>query len=91
MWVVVVDGHAYVRSAFGLRSAWYRSVEAGCRTEVRLGHAVWPVRLTSVDADALNEHISSAYRAKYAAAWPGPTATMVGTEALATTMRVEFP
>jgi hypothetical protein len=89
VWVVVLDGNAYVRSAFGIRSAWYRRVQAGCRTEIKVGASVWAVRLERVTGDDLNRHISDAYQAKYAAAWPGPIKSLVGDEALATTMRLQ--
>jgi hypothetical protein len=57
VWVVVLDGNAYARSAFGIRSAWYRRVQAGCRTEIQAGGSLWAVRLERVAGDDLNRHI----------------------------------
>ncbi|GAA2390191.1 DUF2255 family protein [Nonomuraea africana] len=88
VWVVVVDGDAYVRSAFGHRGAWYRRVLAHAATEVDLGGVILPVRLEPVDEPALVHRVSAGYRAKYALAWPGPVATMTAPEAAGTTMRL---
>lgn len=87
VWVVVVDGEAYVRSAFGRRSAWYRGVlrrpdaEVEVVAGVRLGVVLRPV------ADpALVGRVSAAYRAKYGLHWPGPVESMNGAEAAAATL-----
>ncbi|MGR6921875.1 DUF2255 family protein [[Actinomadura] parvosata] len=88
IWVVVIDGAAYVRSAFGRRSGWYRRVLAGARTEIELDGVALPVRLTPVDEPGLVERVSGAYRAKYGLSWPGPVQTITGPEAAATTLRL---
>ncbi|MEW9552382.1 DUF2255 family protein [Nonomuraea sp. NPDC050783] len=88
IWVVVIDGAAYVRSAFGLRSGWCRRALAGAETAVELDGVTVPVRLTPVDEPALVERVSGAYRAKYGLSWPGPVLTITGPEAAGTTMRL---
>ncbi|MGW0807780.1 DUF2255 family protein [Nonomuraea sp. NPDC002799] len=88
IWVVVIDGAAYVRSAFGHRSGWYRRVLADAATEIELDGVAVPVRLTPVDEPALVDRISGGYRAKYALSWPGPVQTITGPEAATTTMRL---
>lgn len=88
IWVVVIDGVAFVRSAFGHRSGWYRKVLAGAETEVVLDGAAVPVRLAPVDGPALVHRVSAAYRAKYGLSWPGPVQTITAGEAAATTMRL---
>src|SRR3954447_13871707 len=44
IWVVVVDGAAYVRSYAGERGAWYRRARADGRADVRVGCANYSVR-----------------------------------------------
>jgi hypothetical protein len=88
IWIVVVGGAPYIRSAFGTRSAWYRRVRAGGHAYIEAGDETLRVGLEPVDDEALNGRVSAAYRAKYAPTWPGPTETLIGTEARATTMRV---
>ncbi|MFF5205269.1 DUF2255 family protein [Streptosporangium sp. NPDC000396] len=88
IWVVAVDGDAYVRSAFGHRGAWYREVRAGAAAEIEAAGMILPVRLEPVSDPALVQRVSDGYRAKYALSWPGPAETMAAGEACATTMRV---
>jgi hypothetical protein len=88
IWVVVADGEPYVRSYRGTFGAWYRRAKAdGALTLVVDGTEV---RATAqpVDDDAVNRRVSDAYRDKYGARSPGPTATMVGDEVSATTLRL---
>ncbi|MEU2158828.1 DUF2255 family protein [Streptomyces sp. NPDC019396] len=88
VWVVVLDGEAYVRSAFGLRSAWYRRVLRHADTEVEVAGARLSVTLQPVDDPELVQRVSGAYRAKYGMSWPGPVESMNAHEAAATTMRL---
>jgi hypothetical protein len=88
VWVVVLGGEAYVRSAFGRRSAWYRRVLRHADTEVEVAGARLSVTLQPVDDPALVRRVSAAYRAKYGLDWPGPVESMNGPGAAATTMRL---
>ncbi|MEU2718214.1 DUF2255 family protein [Streptomyces sp. NPDC007205] len=88
VWVVVLDGEAYVRSAFGRRSAWYRRVLGHADTEVKVAGDRLSVTLQPVDDPELVQRVSGAYRAKYGLNWPGPVESMNGPEAAATTMRL---
>jgi hypothetical protein len=88
IWIVVVAGQAYIRSAFGTRSAWYRRVRAGGHADIEVGDETLPVRLEPVDDEALNARISDAYCAKYSPSWPGPAETLIGNEARATTLHL---
>ncbi|GGN95011.1 hypothetical protein GCM10011579_095130 [Streptomyces albiflavescens] len=88
VWVVVVDGEAYVRSAFGWRSAWYRRVLMHADTEVEVAGVRLSVALQPVDDPELVQRVSGAYWAKYGLSWPGPVESMNGREAAATTMRL---
>ncbi|MCS0603504.1 DUF2255 family protein [Streptomyces sp. LP11] len=88
VWVVAVDGEAYVRSAFGRRSAWYRQVLRDAETEVEVAGIRRSVTLRPVDDPDLVQRVSGAYRAKYGLSWPGPVESMNAYEAAATTMRL---
>ncbi|MFF4397076.1 DUF2255 family protein [Streptomyces sp. NPDC001480] len=88
VWAVVLDGQAYVRSAFGRRSAWYRRVLRHADTEVEVGRDRLRVTFQPVDDPELVQRVSGAYRAKYGLSWPGPMESMNGSEAAATTMRL---
>ena len=91
VWVVVTDGEAYVRSYRGARGAWYRRAKAdGALTLVIEGTEV-PATVEPVVDDAVNRRVSDAYRDKYGARSPGPTATMVNDEVSATTLRLAGP
>jgi hypothetical protein len=91
IWVVVSDGEAYVRSYRGARGAWYRRAKAdGALTLVVDGTEV-PATVEPVVDDAVNRRVSDAYRDKYGARSPGPTATMVNDEVSATTLRLAGP
>lgn len=90
VWVVVVDGEAYVRAAFGRRSAWYRRVlrDADPHVEVEVAGVRQAVVLHPVGDPGLVLRVSGAYRAKYGLRWPGPVESMNEPEAAATTMRL---
>ncbi|MGW2255730.1 DUF2255 family protein [Kitasatospora sp. NPDC001660] len=88
VWVVVLDGQGYVRSAFGRRSAWYRRVLRHVDTEVEVAGVRLPVTLRPVDDPELVRRVSGAYRAKYGLSWLGPVESMNGPEAAAATMRL---
>jgi hypothetical protein len=88
IWVVVVNGSAYVRSYLGMRGAWYRRVRVGRRAEITVDGQTVAVGLEPVADEALDRRISAAYRAKYGSRWPAPTEAMVGAEAAETTMRL---
>ncbi|MCW7940510.1 hypothetical protein AAW14_00040 [Streptomyces hygroscopicus] len=88
VWVVVLSGEAYVRSAFGRRSAWYRRVLRHVDTEVEVAGVRLSVTLRPVDDPEIVQRVSGAYRAKYGLSWPGPVESMNRPESAATTMRL---
>jgi len=88
VWVVVLGREAFVRSAFGQRSAWYRRILRHADTEVEVAGARLSVTPQPVDDPAIVRRVSAAYRAKYGLSWPGPVESMNGPEAAATTMRL---
>ena len=86
IWIVTVDGEAYVRSYLADRGAWYRrALVAGRMTLVVRGKAV-PVVVEPIEDERLNESISQAFIAKYGDS--GPARTMVSEPVTATTLRV---
>jgi hypothetical protein len=88
IWVVVVDGDAYVRSYRGPRGAWYRHAqEDGRLTVVSDGVEIDAAAEPALDDD-INRRVSEAYRAKYGARSPGSTESMVDPEISHTTLRL---
>jgi hypothetical protein len=91
IWVVVTDGEAYVRSYRGARGAWYRRANADRALTLVVDGTEVPATVEPVVDDAVNRRVSEAYRVKYGARSPGPTATMVNDEVSATTLRLAGP
>jgi len=86
IWIVTVDGQAYVRSYLADRGVWYRrALAAGRMTLVVRGKAV-PVVVEPIEDERLNKSISQAFIAKYGDS--GPARTMVSEPVTATTLRV---
>jgi hypothetical protein len=84
IWVVVVDGEAYVRSYRGERGAWYRRALRDGRVEIEgIEAGVEPEH----DPE-LNARISEAFRQKYGERSPTSTDAMVAPEVVATTLRL---
>ncbi|MEU8874778.1 DUF2255 family protein [Streptomyces javensis] len=88
IWVVVLDGDAYVHSAFGRRSVWCRRVLRLADTQVEVAGVRLSVTFQPVDDPGLVRRVSGAYRVTYGVSRPGPVESMNGHEAAATTMRL---
>jgi hypothetical protein len=88
IWVVVVDGNAYVRSYRGDRGAWYRRARADGQATIGLDDRAIEVGVEPVSDDETNRKVSDAFRAKYSGRSPGPTETMVNDEVSRTTLRL---
>jgi hypothetical protein len=84
IWIVVVDGGAYVRSYKGESGRWYQRARE--RGRAVIGGV--EVGVEPIDDAALDERISDAFRAKYGETAPRPTAAMVSPEVTATTLRL---
>jgi hypothetical protein len=91
IWVVVVDGTAYVRSYLGERGAWYRRARADGAATLVAGDLTLDVRVEPVGDEELNRRISDAFRAKYGKQSPESTEAMVVPDVVATTLRLEIP
>ena len=84
IWIVVVDGDAYVRSYRGEGGRWYQRARETGRVVIE----GIPFGVEPVDDPALNERISEAFRTKYGATSPRPTEAMVTPQVVATTLRL---
>lgn len=89
VWVVVVDGTAFVRSVRGEDGRWYREVAADPAAALHVGDRRIPVRAVPVSDDSTIEAVSEAYQSKYGQTSPGSTRAMVREEVLQTTLRLE--
>jgi hypothetical protein len=91
IWVVVVEGDAYVRSYLGPRGAWYRRALADGAAAIGVDDRTIEVGVERVRDEDVNRQVSEAYRAKYGARSPGSTESMVNPEASGTTLRLTRP
>jgi hypothetical protein len=88
IWVVVVDGNAYVRSYRGESGAWYRRARADGQATIGVDDRAIEVGVEPVSDDETNRKVSDAFRGKYSRRSPGPTETMVNDEVSRTTLRL---
>ena len=86
IWIVTVDGEAYVRSYLADRGAWYRRALADGRMTLVVRGRAQPVVVEPIGDEALNQRISEGFVAKYGDS--GPARTMVSEPVIATTLRV---
>jgi hypothetical protein len=91
IWVVVVDGEAYVRSYLGPGGAWYKRARADGAAVLDAGGREIEVGVEDAGGDELDARVSDAFRAKYGARSPGSTEAMVTPEVTATTLRLIPP
>jgi hypothetical protein len=88
IWIVVVDGDAYVRSYRGPQGAWYRRALADGEASIGLDDRTIEVGVEPVSDEGVNQQVSEAYRAKYGARSPDATESMVTPEVIGTTLRL---
>ena len=88
IWVVVVDGDAYVRSYHGTRGAWFRRALADGRATIAVRDTTVPVGVEPDDDEEVNRRVSEAFEAKYGERSPESTAAMIDAERSATTLRL---
>jgi hypothetical protein len=88
IWVVVVDGSAYVRSYQAERGAWYRRALADGRARIAVQDTIVDVGLEPDHDEDVNRRVSEAFQAKYGDRSPDSTATMIDPERSRTTLRL---
>jgi hypothetical protein len=91
MWVVAVEGAAYVRSARGPVGAWYRRALGYGAGRIRAGGVERDVSFEPVPAHDMKVHLAldAAYHAKYDSYGPRIVGTVVGPDAAAVTLRLD--
>jgi hypothetical protein len=90
VWVVVVEGEVFVRSVRGRKGRWYRELSGNPEGALLVGERRIPVRSAPATDDATIEAVSEAYRSKYEESWPGPTAAIVRSDVLPTTLKLSL-
>jgi hypothetical protein len=88
VWVVVVDGEAFVRSVRGPKGRWYREISTNTDGALQVADRRISVRAAPATDGPTTEAVSDAIRSKYEREWPGPTAAMVRPDALPTTLKL---
>ncbi|MDQ3862285.1 MAG: DUF2255 family protein [Actinomycetota bacterium] len=88
IWVVVVGGEVFVRSVRGQRGRWYREILSNPEGALHVEDNRIPVRATPATDGTTVDAVSDVIRSKYQESWPGPTAAMVRTEVLPTTLKL---
>ena len=89
IWVVTVDGEAFVRSVRGEKGRWYREVSANPGAALQVWDRRIPVRAVPAVDETTVGAVSQAYRDKYGRASPGSTRAMLQPETLPTTLKLE--
>ncbi|MCD2197672.1 DUF2255 family protein [Actinomycetospora endophytica] len=87
IWVVLVDGELYVRSAYGGAGGWYRRATTRGTARVRAGAVETDVTLEPVADEATRAAVGAAYEQKYAGSGSA-LATMLEPPAAGTTTRL---
>jgi hypothetical protein len=88
IWAVVVGEEVFVRSVRGRKGRWYQRISSYPEGALLAGDTRIPVRVAPVTDNVTVEAVSEAFRSKYEEAWPGPTAGIVRSEVLPTTLKL---
>jgi hypothetical protein len=88
VWAVVVGSEVFVRSVLGRKGRWYQRISAHPEGALLVGDTRIPVRAAPATDDETVDAVSEAFRSKYEDAWPGPTAGIVRSEVLPTTLKL---
>jgi hypothetical protein len=65
VWVVALEGRAFVRSWNDKPTGWYRAFVAEPRGSIQLGDREIPVRALPVRSERLRQAVTAAYAVKY--------------------------
>jgi hypothetical protein len=88
IWAVVVGGEVFVRSVRGRRGRWYREILSNPEGALHVEDNRILIRAAVATDGTTVDAVSDAIRSKYQESWPGPTAAMVRTEVLPTTLKL---
>jgi hypothetical protein len=88
IWAVIVGSEVFVRSVRGRKGRWYQRISAHPDGALLLGDTRIPFRAAPATDTATVDAVSEAFRSKYEEAWPGPTAGIVRSEVLPTTLKL---
>jgi hypothetical protein len=88
IWAVVVGSDVFVRSVHGAKGRWYQRISAHPEGALLAGDTRILVRAAPATDEATVDAVSTAFRGKYEEAWPGPTAGIVRSEVLPTTLKL---
>ena len=88
IWAVVVGDEVFVRSVRGRKGRWYQRISAHPEGALLVGDTRIAVRAAPATDAVTIDAVSEAFRSKYQAAWPGPTAGIVRSEVLPTTLKL---
>ena len=88
IWAVVVGSEVFVRSVRGRKGRWYQRISSHPEGALLVGDTRIPVRAAPATDNVTVEAVSEAFRSKYEEAWPGPTAGIVRSEVLPTTLKL---
>jgi hypothetical protein len=86
IWAVVVEDEVFVRSVRGGTGRWYQRISAHPEGALLVKDTRIPVRAAPATDAVTVAAVSEAFRSKYEDAWPGPTAGIVRSEVLSTTL-----
>jgi hypothetical protein len=89
IWVVVVDGQVYVRSARGAAGHWYQALLRRPQGTLHAGRVRIPFRAQHVSEPDTVAHVNEAYQRKYGHKWPAETESMLVEDVVPTTLRLE--
>jgi hypothetical protein len=88
IWAVVAGDEVFVRSVRGGKGRWYQRISAHPDGALLVGDTRIPFRAAPATDTATVDAVSEAFRSKYEEAWPGPTAGIVRSEVLPTTLKL---
>ncbi|MGA1836165.1 DUF2255 family protein [Herbiconiux sp. 11R-BC] len=87
IWVGVVDGAVYIRSAHGPENGWFRRAERAGAGHISAGGVEKDVTFELADP-AVQRPLDAALHQKYDRFGPGPVGAITGSDVLATTLKV---
>ncbi len=62
IWIVVLDGRGYIRTA---ETSWFENIQRDANVVLRIGGAAYPLRAVPVVDRSLRDEVSRGFREKY--------------------------